>query len=108
MYNAPVRYHTSGTISFTHESEHEDPYQKLIFLPVAEAGIPEERKVDALELGVAEVLPPPALHVLDPVHDDGPPQHVGQAQDVGLLQGRPGLARQAAIQSTHQLSVLPK
>ncbi len=65
-------------------------------VPVAEAGVPEERQVDALELGVAEVLSPPALDVLDPVDDDGPPQHVGQAQDVGLLQRRPRLARQAA------------
>ncbi len=69
-------------------------------VPVAEAGIPEERQVDALELGVAEVLAPPALNVLDPVDDDGPPQHVGQAQDVGLLQRRTRLARQAAHQQT--------
>ncbi len=65
-------------------------------LPVAEAGVPEERQVDALELGVAEVLSPPALDVLDPVDDDGTPQDVGQAQDVGLLQRRTRLARQAA------------
>ncbi len=69
-------------------------------VPVAEAGVPEERQVDALELGVAEVLSPPALDVLDPVDDDGPPQDVGQAQDVRLLQRRPGLARQAAHQQT--------
>jgi hypothetical protein len=73
-----------------------DPQHWGIKVPVAEAGVPEERQVDALELGVAEVLSPPALDILDPVDDDGPPQHVGQAQDVGLLQRRTRLARQAA------------
>ena len=70
--------------------------RKVRQVPVAEAGVPEERQVDALELGVAEVLAAPALDVLDAVDNDGPPQDMGQAEDVGLLQGRPGLAGQAA------------
>ena len=63
-------------------------------VPVAEAGLPEEGQVYALELGEAEVLPAPGLDVLDAVHDDGPPQHVAQAEDVRLLQAGPRLTGQ--------------
>ena len=79
-------------------------YQRLSVLwPVAKAGIPEEGQVDALKLGIAQVLAPPALDILDPVDNDGPAQDVGQAEDVRLLQGRPRLTRQAEKQTNIEL-----
>ena len=45
--------------------------------------------------GVSEVLPAPALDLLDAVDDDGPPEDVGEAEDVDLLEGGARLRRQA-------------
>ena len=33
--------------------------------PVTEARVPDQRQVDALKLGQAQVLPPPRLDILD-------------------------------------------
>ena len=58
------------------------------------------RKLDVASLltfkpGVSEVLPAPALDLLDAVDDDGPPEDVGEAEDVDLLEGGARLRGQA-------------
>ena len=80
---------------------------------VAEAGVPQQGQVDSLKLGQAQVLSSPGLDVFHteesynvrmlrgtagernlPVHNDWSPEHVGQTEDVQLLQTLPGLTGQ--------------
>lgn len=57
----------------------------------AEALLPQQRQVDALEARVADIFAAEALNAFDTVHDNRPSQNVSQGENVQLLQRRAGL-----------------
>ena len=68
--------------------------EKEIFkfkLPVAKGAIPEERKVNPLKLGKAQVLPTPGLDILHPVNTNWPTQDMSKAEDMKLFKCLPWL-----------------